>query len=183
MCNIKINEIVVKKLETVFEKKDVNKGILYLLSERFNLNITFSEGVKTKVDSLNIYNSDKWNIPLFQQEEITDLKWDWVQSEYLVLFKSFEKHNRFKRESVNRMQKLFSNNPDIRKDEVLQATRYYIQECLNAGRISKFVKEPHNFITKGRGKDATFDILTYIDIVRQKSEIISHNRVGSNAIK
>ena len=99
----------------------------------------------------------QWNIPLFEGVETA---FDWVITEYLAIFEIVGK-NKFKRESVTRMKKLFKENPDIRKEEILGATKMYI---LNVD--PKYVRNPHYFIEKGLGGDKTQDILEWVDKYR-----------------
>jgi len=99
---------------------------------------------------------------LFGEEEKSEEKseedtpWTWVKTEYIPLFTELGKDEHSK-ESVSRMKKFFSENPDIRKDEVVEATKMYIRST-----DSKYVRQPHYFISKGAGVEKLSDLLLWI---------------------
>ena len=96
----------------------------------------------------------QWNIPLFEGVETA---FEWVLTEYLQIFETVGK-NKFKRECVTRMKKLFRENPEIRKEEIIGATEMYINNT-----DPKYVRNPHYFIEKGSGGDKTQDILEWVE--------------------
>lgn len=165
---MKINETVKKIL--IEEGVDPNDGLAVLLSFYFNLKTkVFPEILIQKIHTLGIYEISIdgdliWKEPLFQGEEVKDQRWSWVEDEYIKMFSEIGKGSH-KREALARMKKLFAENPDIRKEEVLGATESYL---INTN--SKFVRLPHYFIEKGVGTNKTQDILEWIDKYRAVQE-------------
>ena len=156
---MEINEEI---LETFKEVKIYPAdGICYLLTKFYGYEPTYiPEDLKVKMNLTGIYGSKDgnlhWNIPLFNNQETG---FDWVKTEYVAMFKE---HNSDRggnvRESIARMKKLFAKNPEIRKDEVLGATRMYL---INTD--PKYIRNPHYFIEKGSGANKTYDILDWVD--------------------
>lgn len=159
-----------KKIYAIFTELGIprKEGITYLLSLYFDtLPDYIPDKLKMQVNATNIINWDKtglnWKVKLFEDQE-TNFKW--VKEEYIALFKKYSDNTAgFANESVARMKKIFSENPDIRKDEILEATEYYLKNT-----NSKFIMFPHYFLIKGRGADKTSTIMTYIEIIREDKE-------------
>lgn len=104
-----------------------------------------------------------WNIPLFS-DQVTGF--EWIETEYVPLFKEANPQRGGKvRESVKRMKKLFAENPEIRKEEVIGATNFYL---LNTDYL--YIRFPHYFIEKGVGAAKTSDLLDWIDKYRANTE-------------
>ena len=165
-----------KKITEILKEFNINSGIglTYLLSLHFNTESNFvTENFKQKIASTKIVeNTDtglKWNIGLFEGVETA---FELVEKEYIPLFEKAGK-DRFKRESLTRIKKLFAENPEIRKDEIIGATEMYL---LNTD--PKFVRFPHYFIEKGKGGDKTQDILGWIEKYRltQENSITDNTR-------
>lgn len=105
-----------------------------------------------------------WHISLFNTTTVT--KFDWVKTEYCQLFKDKNPDcPSFATESLNRMIKLFKENPDIRKDEILGATKIFLNET-----EWKYIGHPHYFIEKGKGSEKVQKILSYIEKYREENE-------------
>lgn len=159
---MKLNENIKPVLESfgiIYEE-----AIPYLLSLYFGFNPDYiPDYLKQKVNISKIVEMEddvlKWNIPLFEGA-IVDQKWEWVATEYVALFAAIGKGTH-KREALTRMKRLFSANPDIRKDEVIGATEMYLYNT-----ESKYARLPHYFIEKGTGGDKTQDILEWIEKYR-----------------
>lgn len=98
-----------------------------------------------------------WLVPLLQEENTKKDPFDWVEREYVPLFAPLGKAKN-KKECLTRMRKLFSENPEVRKEDVLAATENYINST-----NPKFVRMPHYFIQKGVGSAKTQDILDWIE--------------------
>ena len=165
-----------KKIYETLEEFNISSGngILYLLSLYFNTGENSIPDIfKRKVLSTKIVeNTDtglKWNIPLFEGAEIA---FAWVETEYIPLFEKAGK-DKYKREALVRIKKLFAENPEIRKDEIIGATEMYL---LNTD--PKFVRFPHYFIEKGRGGEKIQEILEWIDKYRltQENSITDNTR-------
>lgn len=155
-----------KQIKEVLQEINVpyKEGVTYLLSLYFKTVPNYiPENIAIPINIAKIVEMEdgvvSWRIPLFEGQETA---FSWVIDEYIELFRSAGK-NKFKRESVARMKKLFASNPDIRKEEVLGATRLYLRSVNDP----KFVRNPHYFIEKGSGGSKTQDILTWIDLYRE----------------
>lgn len=154
-----INSRIIETLKEFNINKD--DGLTYLFALYYGLQPNYIPGdVQSKVSASRIVEIGKtglqWNIPLFEEQTTA---FDWVEKEYIPLFAGINKATN-KREATARMKKLFAQNPDIRKEEVLGATELYI---FNNGNYSRL---PHYFIEKGSGADKTQDILDWIDKYR-----------------
>lgn len=159
---MKINTEIKEILEEI--GVPYKEGLTYLLSIFFDVTPNYiPESVSIPVNISKIVEVEDrqvvWRVPLFEGQETA---FGWVVDEYVELFKVAGK-NKFKRECVARMKKLFSSQPEIRKEEVLGATRLY----LNSVNDLKFVRNPHYFIEKGSGGGKTQDILSWIDLYRE----------------
>jgi hypothetical protein len=131
-------------------------GLVYLFSLYYGKIPSYiPQNIKARVNSTGIVTHDthggvKWTVPLFEGQET---HFEWVKSEYLGLFKHYKKHNKFKRECVLRMKKIFAENPEIRKQDVLGGTSLYIKDCIRKGTSAQFVKSPHYFIEQRKGRN------------------------------
>lgn len=94
----------------------------------------------------------------------SDKYWEWVGEKYLPLFAEIGKGNPL-REVVARMKKLFTENPQIRADEVIEATKYYLKST-----DSRYTREARYFIYKGVGINKTYDLLHWIE--KYKKEVL-----------
>lgn len=155
-----------KQIKEVLQEINIpyKEGVTYLLSLHFGTVPNYiPESISIPINIAKIVEVDSgtltWRIPLFEGQETA---FGWVVDEYIELFRVAGK-NKFKRESVARMKRLFSSNPEIRKEEVLGATRLYLKSVNDP----KFVRYPHYFIEKGTGGNKTQDILTWIDLYRE----------------
>lgn len=163
---MKINTEIIKILSE--EDIDIDKGLNYLVCKFFNLKVDLIPiPIQQKVIATNIFedknNKTTWNVPLFGSPGV-DKAWDWVQEEYIPLFSKIGKGS-YKRETLKRMKKLFSEFPHIRKEDVLGATEMYL---LNTK--PQFIRQPHYFIEKGVGTAKTQDILEWIDTYNDAKE-------------
>lgn len=152
------NEILEILTEYKIAKDD---GICYLLSLYYGYKPSYIDNVfKQRMHITKIYeldkNSIKWNIPLFEGQETA---FEWVKTEYCEMFKEYNPTRSGNvREATARIKKLFAKNPDIRKEDVVGATKMYL---LNTDY--KYIMNPHYFIEKGDGAMKTSTILTWID--------------------
>ena len=154
------------------------EGVCYLLSLHFGYQPAYIEDhFKQKVNITKIVVPDdgslKWNIALFQGQEVA---FAWVKDEYTTLFSDKNRSRGGKvREATSRMKRLFAENPDIRKEEVIGATRMYLNNT-----DSDYIRFPHYFIEKGRGGEKTQDILDWIEKYRIYQD--TSGRVSSDNI-
>lgn len=165
-------EILEYLTEYKFQKDD---AICYLISLYYGYKPTYiPDDFKVRLNTLKIYEEDKgtlkWNIPLFEGQQTA---FEWVKTEFVPLFKEA---NPLKgghvREATTRLKKLFAKNPDIRKDDIIGATKMYIKNT-----DSRYVMFPHYFITKGDGADRTETIMSWIEKYQLSLEIIAKSSV------
>jgi hypothetical protein len=156
-------------------------GICYLIALFHGYEPTYiPEDLKIKINATGIIGEKNknlhWNIPLYE-EQVT--AFDWVRTEYVPLFKEANSDRGGNvRESIARMKKLFAANPDIRKDDVIGATKMYL---LNTE--SKYIRNPHYFIQKGKGAEKTYDILDWIDKYKLTKEQQQGRTSHTNTLK
>jgi hypothetical protein len=147
---------------------DLDLGLLYLLSLHYKLKTLtfFPNNVKRRIHSTGIISIGKegiiWNIELFQNNHKED-NFLWVKTEYVKLFKDKNREKGGKvREATLRMKTFFSENPEIRKDDVINATKMYL-----GNTDANYIRFPHYFIKKGKGTDVISDLLDWIDKLKE----------------
>ena len=160
---MKINDEIIDRLEDA--DVPVNDGLSYLLSVYFDCvastvtNTLIKKIHLTKILGLNKDKELVWNTSLFQDRE-KELPWKWVIDEYREMFKRVnEKRAGPKKASVTRMKKFFSESPEVRKDEVLGATKLYIRNLTSP----HYITSAHYFISKGRGSDRVSGLEDWVD--------------------
>jgi|SRR6218665_641795 len=169
---MEINE----KILEIFEEFDIPKddGLCYLISLHFGLNPSFiPDLLKKKVNSSQIAEADedgslKWNAELFKSKNM-NTPFDWVKTEYVKLFseRNPEKGGNIK-ESTNRMKAFFAKNPEVRKDDVLDATRLYLSRTDPA-----YIRLPHYFIEKGAGAAKISDLESWLERLKEEKEQVA----------
>lgn len=161
---MKINEKIIDALKECNIK--VDDALPYLISLHHGYNPSYIPDIlKQKMNITGIYEKDdksgtiKWNEPLYFGGATA---FDWVKTEYVPMFKAINPQRGGKvRESMARMKRIFADNPDIRKQDVLAATDYYLTNTDPA-----YIRFPHYFIEKGKGINKTNDLLDWIDKVK-----------------
>ena len=160
-----INPDIIKALKEL--KINPKDGIVYLLGLKFGYEASYvpmsliASTNRTGIYSLDNFNSLQWNIPLFDGETVS--AWDWVKTEYRNMFKDANPEKAGNgNDCVRRMKKLFSQYPEIRKEDVIGATKLYITNT-----DSRFIRMSHYFIEKGQGATKTNDILTWVDAYKE----------------
>lgn len=154
-----INQEILEILTEYKVHKD--DAICYLIALYYGYKPSYiPDDFKVRLNTLKIYEEDKgsikWNIPLFEGQQTA---FEWVKTEYVPLFKAANpERGGHVREATARLKKLFAKNPEIRKDDVMGATKMYIKNT-----DSKYIMFPHYFITKGDGADRTEVILNWIE--------------------
>lgn len=172
---MKINKNLIQLLKS--SGLDPNDVIPYLLGLYFGYVSTYTpEELKVRVNILKIVEHSEtglvWNLPIF--DGMVSDPFDWIKEEYISLFKAIGKGGNL-RDTTVRMKKLFAENPDYRKDEIIEATKLYISNT-----EPKYVRLPHYFIRKGDGVNVTQDICIWIEKYRQSQGVAptaNHNRL------
>lgn len=176
---MKINERILDVLkEFRIPKED---GLCYLLALYYDYKPSYiPDELKRKMNITQIVTSDngiiKWNIQLFEGQEIA---FDWVKTEYCQLFKDKnELRGGNSREAISRLKNLFSKHPDIRKEEILGATKMYLQNT-----DANYIMFPHYFIEKGIGATKTETILNWVDLYREAKSQEEGRKSITNTIR
>ncbi len=174
-----LNKELVKSMKDT-PNLDVDTAILYLLALYHNLSYEgIDEITRKRVNSLNIIERDlnlggiKWNYTLYEGQVIID-EWSWVNTEFREAFGKINKVRKGdKRACINRMKKYFSDNPTVRKEDVLEATKMYLSS-LNS---SAYCKKAHKFIYEGSGLNKTSMLNEWIEIYDKKKNLPKNNKI------
>lgn len=160
----------------------VDDGIAYLLSLHFRLNnvTVFPSLLIKKMNVAGIYSIDAkgsliWNHSLFDNlVPVVNDKWDWVEKDYMSMFAEVNKTRKGnKKNCLERMKKFFTSDPDLTKEEVLGATRLYINQVSDP----QYLKTSHYFIYKqDKDKIEISELESWIEEYR------SINQVAKEAI-
>jgi hypothetical protein len=65
------------------------------------------------------------------------------------------------------MKRFFAENPEIRKEDVIEATKMYIRETND----HTYLRLPHYFIFKGVGLNRISDLSFWIDKYKETNQI------------
>ena len=144
------------KIQEVLEafSIDIADGTSYLLSIYFDCRPSYTPPILVqKINLTNIlyFNGKEllWLVPLFEsmnQSEIILDKWGWVD-EWRTMFEVKNSARKGPKSTVvARMKTFFAANPEVRKDDIIGATKMYLNQVDSA-----FVTSSHYFITKGHG--------------------------------
>lgn len=155
------------KVINILDDYKIHKAnaICYLISLYYGYEPDYiPDSFKMKMNTTRIYEMDKnnslqWNVPLFDEQKT---KFEWVKSEYVALFENANQKKRGNgNDAVRRMKRFFVDNPDIRKEEILGATKMYLMNT-----SSDYIRLSHYFIYKGKGLEFTSDLLEWVDKYR-----------------
>ncbi len=81
-------------------------------------------------------------VPVFND---TEIEWHWVTNEFDALFKNVRSDcGGYGSQCIKKMKKVFTEDPSIRKDDVIAATVAYIASVNNVNMLMR----SHNFINK-----------------------------------
>lgn len=149
-------------------KIPTHDGLCYLLSLHYGLLPSFipevlekkilATGIVTKDYENNVY---KWNIPLFEE---TEIGFEWI-GEWMDLFKNVNPERRgVKADVLRRMKKFFVNNPAVRKQEVIDATKAYLLTLSSP----MYCKKSHKFIYEMDGSSMLKD---YVNQLQEKKDL------------
>jgi hypothetical protein len=106
--------------------------------------------------------------PLFLSEEVRtkDLRWDWVR-EWRDMFKNaYSERAGSPSTCIARMKTFFSENPEVRKEDVFSATMLYLESIQDA----KYLTTSHKFIYDGAGKSRNSRLEEWIEKYKEVLE-------------
>jgi hypothetical protein len=155
----------------------VADGVAYLLSIYFNCRPSYTPPLLVqRMNVTNILGIDAnreviWHVPLFEQD--SQDKWQWVV-EWNAEFKRINKLRKGPdKDVITRMKAFFADNPDVRKEEVIEATNMYFKSLNSA----EYLISSHYFISKGVGRDRTSALLGWIEKYREAISDTSANNI------
>ncbi len=153
----------------------VDDGLAYLLSIFFNCRPSYTPPLLVqRMNVTNILGIDDnreviWHVPLFIGENQS--KWDWVM-EWNEEFKRVNpKRKGSNKDCITRMKAFFADNPDVRKEEVIGATKMYFRSLSSA----EYIISSHYFISKGVGRDRTSALLGWVEKYKEAISDTSSN--------
>lgn len=120
--------------------------------------ITFCQ-IAGLIEVINQYTI-KLRIPLFAKslEENLD-KWEWVK-EWRDLFKNaYSERTGNLKTCISRMKVFFSENPEIRKEDVFNATTMYLDNLDDA----RYLTTSHKFIYDGAGRNRNSKLEEWVE--------------------
>lgn len=198
--NKEINPIIYEKIreQKIEEGFDENEAILYLLSIYYDLSpcLCFRDEITRKVNLTKIVDRDyqtintnslsnlvKWNVNLFQAEEIVDVNWEWVDKEYRRIFRDIRiDAGGDKSGCISKMKKFFSQNPEVRKVDILEAANRYILPFKNNVENKKYMQRADYFISKVMDGAKGSRLEQYLEIIKKGVEMNSGKNVRTQVI-
>ena len=169
--NSKVKEIL------SLNRIDSHDGLSYLLCIYYGLEPTYlPETLKNKVLASKIITKDYstgeiiWNEALFEESV---KGYEWVK-EWMDLFKQVNPARRgVKSYVITRMKRFFVNNPEIRVEQVMDATKKYLSTVDNPA----YCKNSHKFIYEADGSSM---LESYIDQIKDGQD--NNNRLNRKVI-
>jgi len=146
--------------------------VLFSIYHDFKLTGDIHDVLKDTMTQINVIkiverNIDSgaivWNIPLYENE-LKESVWQWVLNEYRPLFRNVNKDRGGSPSScIKRMQIFFSKHPEVRKEDVIEAAKLYIQGVNNPN----YLQAADYFISKGKGAEVTSRLEQFIEMVME----------------
>ena len=177
---MRINPDLEKVLKDKLEEIEVDTAILYLISIKMELKVNcFSEELIRKVNLLKIisrdYNNNKllWLIPLYAAEEVSNLddNWKWI-NEYRSIFEKIGKEYKGDEKGVlQKLKKYFSEHPEVRKEDVLEAALLYTYPFANKQNNPKFMTNANYFINKKVDGVYQSKLSQYLEILKENKRL------------
>lgn len=151
----------------------LHDGITYLLCLYYGTDPSFiPKELERKILTTKIVTKDyendvvKWNIPLFEEGETG---FEWI-SEWMDLFKKVNPERRGTKSIVlQRMKRFFVNNPSIRSNQVIDATKAYLLTVTDP----IYCKKSHKFIYEQDGSSMLAD---YVSSQSERVKKANNNR-------
>jgi len=158
----------------VLRKYKVNshEAQLYLLGIYFGLDTEYiAEKTRKQVNALGIVEREykdnssiphtlRWKVPLFNEEK--DEAFGWIDS-YMELFGRLNPERKGTKSAVTaRMKRFFAKHPEVRKQDVRQATEAYLKTITDP----QYLKSSHKFIYEGAGFKEVSMLEQYVEFVK-----------------
>ena len=147
-------------------------GLSYLLSVYFECRPSYTPTILIqKINATNILGIGAsreliWNIPLFVASVEADGKWDWVKAWNQSFGDINPKRKGSDKDCIIRMKKFFAENPEVRKEDVIGATKLYF----NSLSSRDYLTSSHYFIVKGsiRNRDRVSALEIWVQRYQQE---------------
>ena len=147
-------------------------GLSYLLSVYFECRPSYTPTILIqKLNATNILGIGAsreliWNIPLFVASVEADGKWDWVKAWNQSFGDINPKRKGSDKDCIIRMKKFFAENPEVRKEDVIGATKLYF----NSLSSRDYLTSSHYFIVKGsiRNRDKLSALAVWVERYQQE---------------
>ena len=162
-------------------------GLSYLLSVYFECRPSYTPTILIqKLNATNILGIGAsreliWNIPLFIASVEADNKWDWVKAWNQSFGDINPKRKGSDKDCIIRMKKFFSENPEVRKEDVIGATKLYF----NSLSSRDYLTSSHYFIVKGsiRNRDRVSALEIWVQRYQQEMSEIPESTGDDLSIK
>lgn len=149
-------------------------GLAYLLSIYFDCRPSYTPSLLIhKINTTQILGIDEnrklfWRVPLFEGAiEREEKYWKWLE-EYRNLFKDINPARAGDKKGIlKRMQKFFAEHPEVRKEDVIGATKMYISSLSS----STYLISANYFIYKGVGSSQTSALETWVEKYMESSPV------------
>lgn len=179
--------IINPKIEEILQEFNITRedGLSYLLSIYYDVRPSYTPPLLIqRMNTTNILGLDEnkmlvWRFPLFLNDDnMSSDKWSWT-SEWMDMFKDVNKDRRGASRSVKtRMMVFFSENPDVRKEEVFEATKMYLRSLTSP----TFCKKSHKFICEGSGKFRVSLLEEWVEKYREYYAVSDEPQTSSNSL-
>jgi len=159
----------------------INDGVNYLIGLYFDhVASVFPVKLRKQVASTKIFSyknkTIEWKVPLFVDVDMNNSSW--INDEYRALFKDINKERAGPKRAVEERMLLFmANNLSYTKEDILDATRLYVQSLSSP----EYIKSAHYFIYKGTGKSKTSMLEMWLERLEDVS--VSTQKGNDNSIK
>lgn len=175
---MQINKDVINILKA--NKITTDTGLLYLLGLHFKLDTAvIPDDIKAQIHAANVVNRDyksetiEWNVSLFEGQETA---FSWVD-EWRAGFKQRNADRAGnKKFCVKRMKDFFAANPEVRKEDVIEATEMYFLSV----KDNQYLKSADKFIAEGNAAVKKSMLEQYLEKVfeERKTNTINVSQEG-----
>lgn len=181
MLNTKIYELCVKhKIDP-----EVAYTALFILYHEFSnkaLQAAFEDTLSSlsilgifKINYSDEENKIEWLIPLYGDSVCED-EWTWVTTEYMKLFKDLRKDaGGAPSANISKMKKFFASHPSVRKDDIIDAAKLYIQQITDV----KYLQRADYFILKGKVESRLEE---YLLILKERKAVAASKKENTIAL-
>lgn len=162
-------------------------GLSYLLSVYYDCRPSYTPTILIqKINATNILGIGAsreliWNIPLFITSVESEDKWEWVKHWNQSFGDINPKRKGSDKDCIIRMKKFFAENPEVRKEDVIGATKLYF----NSLSSRDYLTSSHYFIVKGsvRNRDRVSALEVWVQRYQQEISEVPEDSGDDLSIK